>query len=277
MKKIILVFDGTNFSENTMHFIMELNDVQPLLATGVFLPQVDYANLWSYAAAASASSGAAMAIPLIEPDEAELVTSNIRQFESRCKKAGIAFRVHKDFTGFGIPELRKESRFADLVLLDGSLYFQNLGSDQVSYLKETIHGLECPVIVLPEDGRMPESLVLAYDGSGDAVFAIKQFAYLFPEWSELPALLVYAGSEEPADFPHKSQIRELATQHFRDLTIQQLDINPRKFFNTWLSEQKGTLLVSGSFGRSSISQLFKKSFVSEVIKDHQLPVFMAHR
>jgi hypothetical protein len=277
MKKIILVFDGTNYSETLLHFITELNEVQPLLATGVFLPQVDYANLWSYAAAASESSGAAMAIPLIEPDEAELVIANIKQFESRCKKAGIAYRVHKDFTGFGIPELRKESRFADLVLLDGSQFFKNLGSDQVNYLKETIHGLECPVIVLPEDVCLPESLVLAYDGSGDAVFAIKQFAYLFPEWSGLPALLVYTGSDEPADFPHKSLVRELVTQHFANLTIQQLDLDPKKFFKTWLSQQKGALLVSGSFGRSSMSQLFRKSFVSEVIKDHSIPVFMAHR
>ncbi|MGZ5285627.1 MAG: hypothetical protein ACXWB9_00515 [Flavisolibacter sp.] len=277
MKKVLIVFDGTNFSDSVLHFISELNELQPILATGVFLPQVDYANLWSYAAAASSSTGAALAIPLIEPEDAQLVIGNVHQFESRCRKNGISYRVHKDFTGFGIPEIKKESRFADLVLLDGAHFFEGLGLDQLTYLKDALHGLECPVIVVPEDSQLPKSIILAYDGSDDSVYAIKQFAYLFPEWADLPTILVHAGKDASDDFPEKDLIEEFASQHFPDLTLQKLDLNPKKFFNTWMSEQKDALLVSGSFGRSPLSQAFRKSFVLDVIREHQLPVFIAHR
>ena len=65
MKKVLLVFDGTNFSEGAFEFVRRLNELQPLLVTAVFTPQVDYASLWSYASAAAASSGAiAVNVPL---------------------------------------------------------------------------------------------------------------------------------------------------------------------------------------------------------------------
>ena len=44
-----------------------------------------------------------------------------------------------------------------------------------------------------------------------------------------------------------------------------------------LQQQSNPLLVSGSFSRSEISQLFKRSFIIKTIKDHKTPVFIAHR
>jgi hypothetical protein len=54
-------------------------------------------------------------------------------------------------------------------------------------------------------------------------------------------------------------------------------INPKKFFNTWAKEKQGSILISGAFSRSVFSQIFKNSFVTDVIRDHKLPVFIAHR
>jgi hypothetical protein len=64
MKKIILAFDGTHFSEGAFEFARRLNELQPVLLTGVFLPQAEIANLWSYADGVGV--GAAPFIPLIE-------------------------------------------------------------------------------------------------------------------------------------------------------------------------------------------------------------------
>ena len=121
MKKILLAFDGSNFSEGAFEFARRLNDMEPVLVTGVFMPQVDYANLWSYAAAANAGTGLAY-IPLIEEDDADIVKKNIEHFEELCQKNGIAYRVHKDFYSFALPELKKESRFADVIILSGELF-----------------------------------------------------------------------------------------------------------------------------------------------------------
>jgi hypothetical protein len=232
MKKVLLVFDGTNFSEGAFEFVRRLNELQPLLVTAVFTPQVDYASLWSYASAAAASSGAiAVNVPLLEDEESELVGKNIRHFETLCQKNGIRYRVHKAFLDFVLPELRKESRFADVVILSGELFYEGVaGGDQFEYLRDALHHTECPVLIVPEHFDFPDNNILAYDGSEASVFAIKQFAYIFPELASNKTLLVYAEDKEDRDFPSRDLIIELATQHHR---------NP--ISTNWMSIPKNTL------------------------------------
>jgi len=275
MKKILLAFDGSNFSQGAFEFARRLNDMEPILVTGVFMPQVDYANLWSYASAAGAGAGF---IPLLEEEDADLVQKNILKFEELCQKNGIAYRVHKDFYSFALPELKKESRFADVIILSGELFYKGiLESNQFDYLRDALHATESPVLIVPENYQFPENNILAYDGSEESVFAIKQFAYIFPELTKNPTLLVYAESEKDRDFPSKHLIMELATQHFKDLTFYKLELSPKKYFSAWISGKESSIVVSGSFHRSTISQLLRKSFVAEIISEHKLPVFIAHK
>lgn len=274
MKKILLAFDGIHFSEGAFKFAQALNEKEPVLLTGVFLPQVSYANLWSYADGAVAVPF----IPLVEEDEAGLINKNIERFKELCHKNSIEYKVHKDFFDFALPELKKETRFADLLILGSENFYRNLASGTPNeYLKDALHGAECPILVVPEQFNFPQSNILAYDGSESSVFAIKQFTYLFPELSNNSTLLVTAKAEEAEHLPNEEYMAELAGRHFSDLTLLSLDINPKKHFATWISEKQGAILVTGSFGRSFFSQLFKKSFVSEVIAEHKLPVFIAHR
>jgi nucleotide-binding universal stress UspA family protein len=274
MKKILLAFDGTHFSEGAFEFARRLNELKPVLLTGVFLPQAELANLWSYADGVGGPS----LIPLLESDESELVHQNIERFEKLCKSNGIDYRVHKDFFDFVLPELRKESRYADLLILGSEVFYENMGSGSPNeYLKDALHDFECPVLVVPEKYNFPEKNILAYDGSEESVYAIKQFAYLFPELTNRETLLVYADDDAEEDFPDKIQIEELAARHFKNLTFFKLNLNPKKYFSTWVSEKGSSILISGSYGRSGLSRLFKKSFIQEVIADHRLPVFIAHK
>jgi nucleotide-binding universal stress UspA family protein len=273
MKKVLLAFEGTHFSEGAFEFARRLNELKPILLTGVFLPQTELANVWSYADGVGTTF-----IPMIETDEAEEVHKNIARFEKLCIGNNIDFRVHKDFYDLALPELKKESRFADLLILGTEVFYENLGKNSPNvYLQDALHDMACPVLLVPEKFDFPESLILAYDGSEDSVFAIKQFAYLFPELVKRKTLLVYANDDAEKDFPDKMQMEELVARHFPDLTLFKLDLNPKKYFSSWVTDHKSALLVSGSFGRSGVSQLFKRSFVKDVISDHRVPVFIAHQ
>ena len=87
-----------------------------------------------------------------------------------------------------------------------------------------------------------------------------------------------ADSKRPGkDFPEQSNIEELAARHFSQLTFTKLEFDARKYFSSCMMERKSCILVSGAFERSAFSEAIKQSFVSEVIGEHQLPVFMAHR
>jgi hypothetical protein len=37
------------------------------------------------------------------------------------------------------------------------------------------------------------------------------------------------------------------------------------------------MLVTGAKGRNGFSELFHRSFVADIIREHMLPVFIAHR
>lgn len=276
MKKILLAFDGSNFSEGAFTFVRHLNELQPVLVTALFVPQVDFANLWSYSAAAAGSG--AIYVPLLEVEDSTLIEGNIKKFETLCQQNNIAYRVHKDFIDFALPELKKESRFADVMIVSGEMFYKRFAQlDQLDYLRDLLHVSECPVLVVPEQYQYPDNNIIAYDGSEESVYAIKQFAYIFPELANNQTLLIYAEEKKESDFPSKDYIVELATQHFKSLSFYKLELNPKKYFSAWIADRKGSILISGSFSRSGISQVVKKSFVSDIIRDHKLPVFIAHK
>lgn len=276
MKKILLAFDGANFSEGAFEFARQLNQVSPVLLTGVFLPQINYSSLWSYSAGAAASGP--IFIPLIEDADAAVVDNNIDHFELMCIKNKIQHKVHKDFTDFALPGLKKETRFADLLILGSESFYEYMGAhDPNDYLRDALHRSECPVLLVPEKFVFPEKNILAYDGSESSVYAIKQFAYLFPELVNNETLLVYAHPEEGKELPEENFIKDWANRHFSNLSLLKLDSSSPKHFASWMSDKKGAILISGGYGRSFVSQMFKKSYVSDVIKAHQLPVFITHR
>ncbi|OQP63870.1 hypothetical protein A3860_23330 [Niastella vici] len=274
MKKIILAFDGAHFSEGAFEFARKMNELSPILLTGVFLPQIDYSGLWG----SSAGVHGGILMPLVEDDDVETVERSIGRFISLCQANGIDYRLHKDFSDFALPGLKKETRFADLLILGSESFYMNIGINEPnSYLTEAIHDAECPVMVVPEQFEFPEKNILTYDGSESAVYAIKQFAYLFPELANNKTVLVYAKNNDEIAFPDEQYIEELCARHFPELTLFKLGLDPDKYFGLWSGEKQGAMIVSGAYGRSSFSMVFKKSFISDVIRDHKLPVFIANR
>jgi hypothetical protein len=273
MNKIILAFDGAHFSEGAFEFARSLNELDPIMLTGVFLPQAELGSAWSYAI----SHGGSVITP-IDQKQQQKVEENIERFGNLCQQHQIQYRIHKDENDFALNELKLESKYADLLLLGTESYYKNMGTETPNdYLIDAIHDVGCPVMLIPENYYFPKSIVLAYDGSYNSIFALKQFAYLFPKLGTLETTLVYASDDPKDDFLHKMQLEELATQHFSNLTLEKLELNPKKYFATWMSERNSTLLVTGSFGRSDLSQVFHKSFVTDIIADHKFPIFVAHK
>ena len=274
MKKILLAFDGLHFSEGVFEFVKKMNDQQKVLATGIFLPSIDYIELlYSYG---GVPAGPVFLSETAESDEQRL-NKNIARFEQLCKDNDIACKVHKDFEKHVVTHLKEESRFADLLVLSSSSFYENLGEEtQEDYISNVLHKAECPVMLVPENYSLPESIILAYDGSEQSVFAIKQFVYLFPEYHEIQVLLVYFDSGK-SGVPERESIDELLGLYFKNLTVFKLKINPRKELEQWLHDHGGSLLVAGAFGRSLFSEMIRKSFITDVIHDHKVPIFVAHK
>lgn len=273
MKKVIAVFDGTHFPSAILDMALSLNNSAPILLTGVFLPSVDYAaavNYYYY-------GDAVLPVYLQESaDDDAAIRQNSNRFEQFCIDNQIRYALHQDISQPVVEALKYETRFADLMLLSSALFYENLGSDlQASYLKDTMHHAECPVLVLPETYAPPRNIILAYDGSAASMYAIRQFSYLMPGFRSDNILVVYAGTGQD-ELPFPELIKEYANLHFRNPVYRKMDWNPQTYFSTWIENEGLPLLVSGSYGRSFWSELSRKNFAADIISKHQLPVFIAH-
>ncbi|HEX5554292.1 MAG TPA: hypothetical protein VFX43_13690 [Chitinophagaceae bacterium] len=172
--------------------------------------------------------------------------------------------------------MKKKTRFADILLLSKTFY-DSVRPNGKS-LKVAIEEAECPVMVVPEEFDFPTRYILAYDGSASSVFAVKQFAYLFPAFTLNETLLMMMDEKGiPGQLPDQPLIEGLMSRHFPNLTMEKGRINPDKYFRHWLAQKKNALLVTGAFGGSALSQFFERSFIAALFKVLKLPLFIAHR
>lgn len=272
MKKILLAIDGKHFPPGAFEFIRKLNEQQPVELTGVFLPSIEYTELLYSIGGLSGP----IYLPEMRPDDDAVIQKNIDLLWALCKENNIACRIHNNVLADVIDYLKKESRYADILVVSSQLFYENMGEErQQDYLKDVLHKLDCPVVLIPEHYGFPEQIIIAFDGSASSAFALKQFAYLFPEFKSLKTVLVYASQD--SDFPDLDMVKEYTKNHFTNISFVKLDIDPKKYFETWLLENKNAMLVAGAYSRSLLSEALKKSFINDIIEDHKIPIFSTHK
>lgn len=272
MKKIVLPIEAGSYPAECLDLVRQLNRCAPVMLTAAIVPDVDYASLWAVPGGFATASYLAE----VSSEAIEAINKNSERIGDFCLEENIRHIVRKDQFDFALQEIRKESRFADLVLISSRHFFENISADQPNaYMKEMLQNAESPVLLVPDGARMPEHIVLAYDGSPSSVFAIRQFVYLFPEFRDRPVSVVYL-SEKDEPIPDGKFLHEWLGQHFFTVELLKLPIDKSDFLQSWMWSKKDPWLVSGSFGRSGWSQAFSKSFITESIRRPVYPVFLAH-
>ncbi len=272
MKKILFVCAGNHFPQGAFHFLQSMQEHSPVSADGLFFPPADLKEM-----------AAVSQVPVLGPydrlreRERRTVDEHKVQFKTRCEQHGIRYHIHRNDEQWDKELLIRESRFADLILVSGELFCDDLSSHQPNaFLTEALHFAECPVFVVPENYEHCHHLYMAYDGSRESVFAIKQFAVLFPYLADLPAEVIYVKDESSELIPDLERLRHYTKGHFGSLNFSKLHFKAGSNFADWIEEKPYAMLISGSYGRSSLSYLTKRSFAGEVIARHKTPVFVAH-
>jgi len=275
MKKILLAVAENKLPEGAFEFIRELNEINPVLVIGVFLREIIYTvdPAFSFYGMVGGVTYSAETEAIVKED----IQKRIDWFEKSCRKNKIEYRIHNDSDDLVVHELVKESRFADLLVVSAEAFYQlSEATVPEGYLKSILHLAECPVLIVPQKFNFPESVALTYDGGESSVYAIKQFAYVLSEVCNKETVIVFEASEKDETMPDENLIHELAARHFNAPNFLMLQKDLFKL-SAWANVQQSSILVTGSYGRSELSQIFKKSFVSEIIRNHKMPVFIAHK
>ena len=272
MKQVLFVGAGQQFPRGPFAFLKSMQQEERVHARALFFKPVDQASLMAVAM----SSGLT---PILQLDEKEEETIAIHKalFAKECGQNNIRYSIHESDQPWDRDLLVRESRFADLILISGELFFADAGTRQPNaYLREALHAAECPVLIVPETFSSVGQLYIAYDGGPESCYAMKQFCHLFPRLADLPTEIVYVKDESNQSIPEIDNLRQLSRLKFNSMSFSKLHFKAREHFATWIGEKQHVLLVTGSFGRSAVSYLAQRSFAEDVIRDHQLPVFIAH-
>jgi hypothetical protein len=272
MKKILFLCDGDNFSEGSFDFVRQLSVHETISVKGLFFTPLDVEQM----VAISYVSITAPYVKLKE-QEMEMVRKSQQRFIQACEDAGLRYQVHSYANDWNKGIIEKESRYADLVVLSGELFCRDVPDRQPNYfMEETLRLAECPVVVVPENFRAIERVAIAYDGKKESMFALRQFANLFPDLMELPTDIVHIKNDAGDEIPDRDLLLEYTKAHFEAQYTSKLHFDPKKYFASWLDEKKNVVLVTGSFSRSPFSNMLKESFTTDIITRHGCPIFIAH-
>lgn len=271
-KQVLFVCAGKEFPQGAFNFLVSMQQQETVHVRGLFFSPIDLDAM-------TAVSQLPVQAPYdrIREREHEVMIHNKALFAQQCEKHFIHYTIHKHDGQWDKNTLVKESRFSDVLVLSGELFYADINVNQPNiYLYETLCAAECPILVIPEDYKQCEHVFMAYDGSKESLFAIKQFCYLFPQLTDLPTEMIFCRDEQSDGIPDIEELRQYTRQHFDAMGFSKLHFNASHYFATWVGEHKHVMLVSGSYGRSPFSYLSKRSFAAEVIHEHKIPVFIAH-
>lgn len=108
------------------------------------------------------------------------------------------------------------------------------------------------------------------------MFAIKQFTYFFPQFSNKMISIIQVNESGEWKDPDKYTFKEWLKEHYTNLNFEVVKGNiDIKLFDL-LFKRKNIFLVMEAYGRTDVSQFFKRSQADLLIKTVTQPIFIAH-
>jgi len=276
MKKILLAIDSDHVDIDVIHFACNIATFTHSMLIGYFLgePREEEPAANVAFVARNNETVSTHCIPTIAERRQ---FAFIQQFERTCAVRGIRCQVLNNSKRNAAQAILEESRFADLVIIPPSLSAEKRPEEAPTALvKEILANAECPVLVAPQKSTGIEEIVFAYDGSRSAVFAIKQFTYLFPELADKKAIALQVNKDDSLPVTEKDKLGKWLRMHYNSIGFQVLKGKASEELYSYLPGKQNTIVVMGAFGRSWLSGLFKPATAGMLLKTINLPFFITH-
>jgi hypothetical protein len=278
MKKFLAVLDGFNMSKSTLDYAIQLTQTANAHLVGVFLDEFIYRS-YDVVKVMKTYKNYEENIKELDAKDKTKRDDAVQQFQKACSKAGIHFSIHRD-KGIAIHDLKKESMFADLMVINEFETFTKYKQESPTrFMKDLLGDVQCPVLVVPDNFKPVDKIVLLYDGGPSSLYAIKMFSYLFGHFQDLPVEVFTVNDYHLAKqrLPDNKLMREFIKRHFLKATYTVVKGGVEEQVIGHLCNQKGNeLVVLGAYRRSELSRWFKTSMADTLMKELDTPLFIAH-
>jgi nucleotide-binding universal stress UspA family protein len=278
MNKVIAALDGLKLSESTVDYSLYLAKEFNAHIVAAFLeemvyharPQMEEDFVFTYWAD----------IDTAVKKEEQIRTSSQKKLEARFEDAGVHYNIHKDKL-IALKSLINESYYADLLVIDANETFSNWDTAKPShFLKHVLSDAACPVLVVPAEFKPIQRFVFAYDGTPAAIYAIRQFTYLFPvKEDQQVEILMVTDDRHSNHFPNQYLLKELLRRKYKTVlqSIVKSDDIDDAFITHLETENKNCALILGAYERSSFSRWLYQSIADSLIAQLEIPLFIAHK
>ena len=197
-------------------------------------------------------------------------------FKYACENRSVRYRIHCD-SGIPAEEIVSESRYADLIVVDAATSFhRGFEGRPTNFVKDILKDAECPVVIAPESFDGLTEIIFAYDGSKSSAFAIRQFAYLFPELENKKATLLQVNEDGEWTMNEKHRWTEWLQNRYSAICFHALKGDVEDNLVDYLFARKNCMVVMGAYGKKGVSRFLKTSHAERIIKTMALPVFVSH-
>jgi nucleotide-binding universal stress UspA family protein len=278
MKKFLAAFDGLDFTESTMSYAIFMAKNSNAHLVGVFLE--DFTRHGYSISDVSMYEGASFDSRLHELDEQDRETreKSISTFEEACQNAGLNYTVHRD-RNIALQELLHESIYADLVIISSRETISRFEEEAPSrFIRDLLSEVQCPVLLVPDQYKPADKIILLYDGEPSSVHAVRTFSYLFESLKNLDTeIITVKRSEESLHVPDNRLVKEFVKRHYPKAEFVILKGLAEDEIIQYLHREKSDpIVVLGAYKRSRISRLFRPSMADNLLDHLKMPLFIAH-
>lgn len=278
MKKFLAVFDGYKMIKSTLDYAIQLTHAANAHLVGVFLDEFIYRSYNVIKVMKTYENYEAKMKELDAKDKRNRDDAAL-QFQKACSKAGIHFSIHRD-KGIAINDLKHESMFADLMVINEFETFTKYKQESpTQFMKDLLGDVQCPVLVVPDNFKAVEKIVLLYDGGPSSLHAVKMFSYLFGSFMDVPVevLTVKEHFMASSRVPDNKLMREFIKRHFPKASYIVVKGGAEdQIIGHLRNHKENELVVLGAYRRSELSRWFKTSMADTLMKELDTPLFIAH-
>jgi nucleotide-binding universal stress UspA family protein len=278
MKKFLAVFDGFNMSKSTLDYAIQLTKVADAHLVGVFLDEFIYRS-YNVVKVMKIYKNYEEKMKELDAKDKRKRDEAAQQFQKVCSTAGIRFSIHRD-KGFAINDLKRESMFADLIVINEFETFTKYKQQSPTrFMKDLLADVQCPVLIVPDSFKTIDKLVLLYDGGPSSLYAIKMFSYLFGTFMDVPVEVFTVKEYYMATtrVPDNKLMREFIKRHYPNAVYTVVKGDGEEQIMGYLRNHKeNEMVVLGAYRRSEISRWFKTSMADTLMREVDTPLFIAH-
>ena len=278
MKKFLAVFDGYKMSGSTLEYAIQLAKSANAHLVGIFLNEFFYHSFSTLDVMNTYRDYERVLNKLNKKDE-EKRSKAALEFEKVCEREGVEFSIHKD-KNIAIQELKGESMFADLIIINEYETFTKYPEvSPTRFLKDLLGSSQCPVLVVPNIFKPLDKIILLYDGGPASLHAIKMFSYILGNPYDLPVevFTVKEKKKSGLHLPGNRLMREFIKRHFPKAKFTITKGDAEKEISSYLkNHRENELVVLGAYQRSEVSRWFKISMADILMKELNMPLFIAH-